>query len=575
MKKSGDYADHTQFQFSLVIVTIAVLLPFKFIFAKIEPPALLLSTWCFEACIFLWIYIAGALLGRIRIARRLHLAVFVFFLLFLAQFIMGFGYAYFFKEATERRLSLLDVNIDSFDFFFSNMLPWYGFVVSIALFVFLILIALFLKRVLTPPKITKLTGWVATISLIMGMNITLMKDFPSPLVDFSNDVVEIWIHQTIKAPEKPIVAYPVEQLNKNVDAEIRIQSSIKKIIVFVLEGAPLYKFFEDTNSSQQYTFFQQYKNSSHSYFNFFTNNQDSRTGLLALLTARFIPFMAYTDEGLNNYRFLSEKKSLVDIMNHNGYETAYAASETEEEQVVFDLPWKHKFILTDDEYEQAKGYLCFNPYQFEHSCEDIILLDRLIDFLKNHEKVFLFQEELFGHCSVYYDVAKKNAVEYGTEYLEQMVNRLKSEHLLDETLIVVTSDHGIRDRGYENNLGVYRIPLIFIHPGYEYTEHAQLLSQIDFKDIVLDELAGNTGSLPDNEFVLFMGPTTNPLFGAITKQHDLLLIKNRRWFSYVLMNANFQDDEQLPAPPKDPDSPYAFMTLLNQYRTYFQSKSFP
>jgi hypothetical protein len=75
----------------------------------------------------------------------------------------------------------------------------------------------------------------------------------------------------------------------------------------VLEGAPLYKFFEDTNSSQQYTFFQKYKNSSHYYLNFFTNNQDSRTGLLALLTSRFIPFTAYTDEGLNNYLFLSEK----------------------------------------------------------------------------------------------------------------------------------------------------------------------------------------------------------------------------------------------------------------------------
>jgi predicted AlkP superfamily pyrophosphatase or phosphodiesterase len=262
-------------------------------------------------------------------------------------------------------------------------------------------------------------------------------------------------------------------------------------------------------------------------------------------------------------------------MNHNGYETAYAASETEAEEVVFDLPWKHKFNLTDDDYKQAKGYLCFNPYQFEHSCEDKILLERLIDFIKHHEKVFLFQEELFGHCSVYYDAAKKNAVEYATEYLEQVVNRLKSEHLLDETLIVVTSDHGIRDRGYEKNLSVYRIPLIFIHPGYEYTEHSQLLSQIDFKDIFLNELAGNTGSLPDNEFVLFMGPTTNPLFGAITNQFDLLLIKNRRWFSYVLMHSNFQDEEKPPAPPRNPESPYAFLSLLDRYRTYFQSKNFP
>ena len=50
---------------------------------------------------------------------------------------------------------------------------------------------------------------------------------------------------------------------------------------------------------------------AHRYTGFYSNNQDSRTGMLDLLMSRVIPYEAYAG-GVDHYAFVSHLPSLVD-----------------------------------------------------------------------------------------------------------------------------------------------------------------------------------------------------------------------------------------------------------------------
>src|SRR5262249_17574061 len=156
------------------------------------------------------------------------------------------------------------------------------------------------------------------------------------------------------------------------------------------------------------------------------------------------------------------------------------------EAVVRDLHWDERLTLTEEQTKQlgqSGDYVCINPYRFEDSCEDRVMLPELFQRLRAQPKLFFVQQLVFGHRPEYPKGTGKSDVESYAELVGAVSDHLAKLGMLDDTLIVVTSDHGIRTRGSDVLPSTYQIPLLFYSPGFEHRENHDLHSQIGFQDL--------------------------------------------------------------------------------------------
>ncbi len=284
----------------------------------------------------------------------------------------------------------------------------------------------------------------------------------------------------------------------------------------------------ERDCSEKPCFYQTYAANTHSYTNYFAANQDSRTGILSLLYSAFIPFHAYADRDVEQYERMAKSPSLVDALRTARYSPAFAASVLEHERVIRDLPWARTFYLNEEEAGGGGRFTCLHPYEFERSCEDRILLDREISFLTNQAKPFLLHEFIYGHSSDYNERNHVSSVRYYSDYIEEIMTRLKERGMLQDTLVIVTSDHGIRDRAAAVRPESYHIPLFFISPHNVASSNSELFGHLDFRRI----LAAEEQSLPVHsarQFLPVMGSTGSAMTGILYGKRGLVLIKNHRF----------------------------------------------
>jgi Sulfatase len=337
-----------------------------------------------------------------------------------------------------------------------------------------------------------------------------------------------------------------------------------KVLVFVMETMTSAVMDQQKAVLPSSTFVHSARATSHVFNRYFASNQDSRTGMLSMLGSRFIPFEAYTEEGRDHYMKLGERSSLVDQFDKLGYRTAFAVSQQEIELVVGDLPWHSKIHLEEGDVSRLQGeYLCFVPYEFEHSCEDRALLPRVLDFIDQNERVFLYQEFIWGHASEYNKASGRTNTEYYSTYLDAVVRHLQKTGQLERTLIVLTSDHGFRDKGLQNDLAVYQIPLLFHAAGFTGQEDARLFSHLDFKDLLMHELLPAAPAPEESSFVLVIGPTGTSFLTVLTQPGQMLLMKAREGERYLVHAAGYRDA------PDSHRNAGDFLRLFDDYLTYF------
>src|SRR6185369_7055658 len=114
--------------------------------------------------------------------------------------------------------------------------------------------------------------------------------------------------------------------------------------------------------------------------------------------------------------------SLLDPFKRMGYRTVFAVSQTGLEVVVRDLPWDAYIHLHDNELAALKKTkLCFEPYEFENSCEDTALLPKIFDVIDHNDKLFLFQEFIWGHAYEYNEASGRTNAEYYSSYVDQVI----------------------------------------------------------------------------------------------------------------------------------------------------------
>jgi hypothetical protein len=323
-------------------------------------------------------------------------------------------------------------------------------------------------------------------------------------------------------------------------------------------------FQEESSRLKPDTFVRSALPQTHRYSDYHSNNQDSRTGMLNMLQARVIPYEAYAD-GVDHYAFVSRLPSLVDRFNARGYESAYAVSHADREDVISDLPWKHVLLLPTAEVDALRDkLLCVTIYEFEYGCEDRAILPKVFRLLDEHPKAFLFQEFIWGHDPEYNELTGRSNADYYSAYLDSVVEHLRETNKLDRTLIVLTSDHGYRGRSTLAEGYAYHIPLWFYASRFSAREDSGLYSHISFQDLLLHEMG--VAAAPQVEpFVTVIGPTGINSLTVLDAAGELALIRTRGDSHFLLARK--------PAPSRREPAlnPASFARLLEDYRTHFDA----
>ncbi|ALP41445.1 DUF3413 domain-containing protein [Aeromonas schubertii] len=93
----------------------------------------------------------------------------------------------------------------------------------------------------------------------------------------------------------------------------------------------------------------------------------------------------------------------------------------------------------------------------------------------------------------------KNAVFYVDQLLEQLTNRLQQQGVLDKTIVIITSDHGMEfndtgrnNWGYGNNFSPYQVqvPLVIAWPGMQPAVMTQDTSHLDLAPTLMQGMLG-------------------------------------------------------------------------------------
>ncbi len=289
----------------------------------------------------------------------------------------------------------------------------------------------------------------------------------------------------------------------------------QRILVFIMEETTYDTFLDIVNSiPEEKNFFKLTENHSIYFSNYYTQNQDSRTAIWDMLNSEFIPFECYINDWNKYYGAVLDSNNLVDFFRSKGYKTVAASSVYTPNLILAAYLWDDLIYLKEFD-ENNPNYICMHQYEFQKGCEDKILLQDIKDFLlKNrNNSYFFFQELIAGHGEDYFKKLGRHWVYYYNDYFLDLYNFMKENNLLENTTIVIVSDHG--NKGYFiKEPKDYRIPLIIINQKLSKQNNTDFLTHNDFKDILLNILNNNEVKSRRNETYL-IGQTASNEIGYI------------------------------------------------------------
>ncbi|MET0287793.1 MAG: sulfatase-like hydrolase/transferase [Polyangiales bacterium] len=550
-----------RYPYALVLSASLLLLVYKVsTIARLSPLGVTLG-WLLEVAALIAL---AALWGASQQVRGLRvLGSVLFALLAHAVIVPSLSHTYFFESAAERRFSLLEVDLRTLRFFFENVLPVRGLLLLLGLLAAMHLGAYLLTRRALPFRAPLSISGLVAVALCVAL-LRVNPPLPSPIADVVGDLGERLFapHLTVDR-SKPAKLAP--RLLDHGGLPSHGLARYDKVLVFVMETMNSDIMERETKALSADTFFHSALPHAHRYEHYFANNQDSRTGMLAMLTSKLIPYEAYTEVGRDHYMFLGQRPSLVDAMKQEGYRTAFAVSQEEVELVVGDMPWDETINFAEGEIDPAKmkDTLCFIPYEFEHSCEDLALLPRVLAFLDQNPRAFLYQEFIWGHAAEYNKASGRTNSDYYSRYLDAVIAHLTKTGALERTLIVLTSDHGIREKDDQRRRETYRLPLWFYAQDLAPREDRLLRSHLDFKDLVFAHAFADVAEPSGNAFVMVVGPTGTSFVTVLTEPSGMLLLQAREDTQRLVRADGYASERTAEASATD------YLRLFEDYRGYF------
>lgn len=511
----------------------------------------------FEISLFLLILVLYSVLDRYG-PKMLGSVVYAG--LFYPCFVANFIYSYFLQEAFVRKVSLFNVGFASMEMFVSWVMPARGLLLMLMSVVGVHVVARWLCGRLRHSRviIIRASLVIGVVLLLLG---SLLTNRSHPVLSTAVEIGEAFSYPRLKTGQAALLPKTVDGLDKSGVEIPPFVSRFRKVLIFILEGTKFEKFRWDTlGKSGEGGFFQTMRPFSHAYTRYYVSNQDSRTGILSMLASVSIPYEAYSRAAVAVYHRVARLRSVVDIFSGSGFSPIYSIAKVEEDIGVTDLHWAGQIRLKG--FSRDGGFQCSKQFRFESACEDKILLPQIKEAILRYPRFMLFQEFVWGHGVGHPSTTKESSVRYADGYLKDIYAFLEKEKLTDETLIVVTSDHGPRDKPLIADPHSYQVPLVFIHKNFSGRKNGNLYSQVDFRDILLYEL-GVVPVLPkEREFVLAVGPTTSSVIAFMTRQKEWGIIRDRGWRTYLLSASDGVDVERAGL----------LFSVFEEYRNIFESK---
>ncbi|MFT3927417.1 MAG: sulfatase-like hydrolase/transferase [Myxococcales bacterium] len=446
-----------------------------------------------------------------------------------------FAHTWFFDAAIERRLTVFDVTSAGVAEFFREVLPAAGRLALLVWLGFAALLGWGLGRVLRTPPLPA-QAFAAWLALALSVAIWGARAPRVPSVLFDS-AAELWAivslpkleptrDQAARKLARELTPGPSDQLPSRAQAGTG-PLPFRKLVVLVMETMTSSRMADESRALPAATFVHSGLSHAHRYAQHVPNNQDSRTGMLNMLFSRLIPYEAYTDQGLAGYAGLSRKPSLVDRLQALGYRSAFAVSQVALEEVVRDLHWDQFLHWSEAEIEQQRArFVCLAPDIYENGCEDRALLPKVLAFLSEHERAFVYQEFIWGHAPEYNERTGLTNTAYYSAYVDALLAGLRARELERDTLIVLTSDHGFRDKSLQTQRWVYEIPLWFFSADAVPSERRTLTSHADFERLLMRELGLGASAARDAP-ALVVGPTGNGMLTALGEGAALVSMRRR------------------------------------------------
>lgn len=519
-----------------------------------------------SAALWGWLCVAGHLAQRLPRAAALLVSL-LLGLGFYVSLCAELAYTYFYAVAEDRELSLLSVGVwTGLRVLFAELLTPGGVALLAGFFFIAHAVALlWTRRGPTLPG-GRWGYWippVLTLACFIG-GALIHERMRSPLADLGREIVFLATTPRLDLASAPKLPFGPRVLDKSRADDPSHVYNFDYVLVFVMETMITRDFKEESARLPAGTFVRSALPHVHSYTDYHSNNQDSRTGMLNMLMSRVIPYEAYAD-GVNHYRFVSKLPSMVDRFNARGYQTAYVVSHADREDVISDLPWKQIMLLPAAEVDALRGQmLCVTVYEFEYGCEDRAVLPKLFGLLDAQPKAFVYQEFIWGHDPEYNEISGRSNADYYSKYLDAVVEHLRETNKLDRTLIVLTSDHGYRGRSTLSESFAYHIPLWFYSTRFSARENHQLYAHIDFQALLLYEM-GLSPEPPAEPFVAVVGPTGISSLTVLDAAGELALIRTRGETNFLLSR------RAAPGRKGFALHPASFARVLEDYRTHFDA----
>lgn len=502
---------HSGFGLVLTVSALAVLL--VQILLQWEMAGAALASLPLYGAAFCLLFFASRLLLRVPVLRTPGLAA--YHILFILHFSACFLFNSFFEDAVHRRYSLLDADGDNVAYLLESILPK---TVLVWLLIGLTVVygsAWIFRHIVSNPR--RLTAFLFLAAAVGAWN---FQSRPALHAFVASDVRDYFSGSLLGPATRS--QFELQDFRGEPAA---IQGRYRRVILFVMESITVNAM--EKECSERPCIFQKLSSNSHVYSQYFSANQDSRTGILSLLQSTFIPYAAYAERDVQQYQRIAGKPGLLQTLSQAGYSTALAASIADKERVLMDLPWSRIYMLTEQQARGGREFLCLHPYEFERSCEDRILMDALVEYLAREPRAFLLHEFIFGHSTEYNELSGKSSVRYYSDFIEEMLTRLAAGGTLEDTLVIITSDHGIRDRSTLGNAESYHIPLIFWNPAFEQRLNSGFFAPMDFARILAHEEAGSW-AVSRRQNVPIMGYTGSAMMGNLSRDRSLLILGNRR-----------------------------------------------
>ena len=509
----------------LTIITCAVLLLFKLWFliaSQNQMRSLYLISFIQDACLlytnyFICIFLYSKLDKTQRIGRIL------FYIIYTSIASVSFVYTFFLFDLMSFPINIFALTMENISFFmeyFMNVELLLGILIGGGL---LFSISIYFPKKLFWSKLPVIAAIITTILFVP----TILRPSINPFVYSLQEQITLSFsaNSYLNKLQSPTANSELKEkfrfLDKSSEENLQLNSKYKRVIVLVMEGINYNDFYEKSSTDGN-SFINQQKKNIITYNSYYTLNLDSYTSLIAMLNNVFIPYQAYVDE--RKYNFVNNGNNLVRLFNSNGFTTHFLTSYGEQQKRFVPNYKEWTKVITIDNLENNDEFACLTSSKIETACEDLAVFYDLIQILKNNPQPFIFQEMVYGHSAEWFEKTGIKTIDYYNQYFNKLIEALKSNNLLDKTLLIITSDHGPRDNAYDKEN--YHIPMFIWANDLSSDINENLTSHLDFMDILLELITGEQ-YVQENESIITLGNSGELIYGKITSEGKYIFINNR------------------------------------------------